>query len=156
MIESTANPLLSVRDLTKRYGALTAVSGVSFAVRSGEIVGLIGPNGSGKTTVFECLGGVLPADSGQFLHAGRPLTARERTELLFYLPDGIVPWPTQTVSWVFDFTLGFFGGRTPMRDDIVRQLDVESLLPQRMGELSKGQRKRVLLGVGLLAPQPLF
>ena len=49
--------LVHVTNLTKRYGALTALDGVSFSIRSHEVLGLIGPNGSGKTTLFECLGG---------------------------------------------------------------------------------------------------
>ncbi len=151
-----ADALLEIRNLSKRYGALTAVSEVTFTVPRGAIVGLIGPNGSGKTTLFECLGGVLPADSGQLLHDGRLLTAREHTELLFYLPDGIVPWPAQPVSRVLDFTLGFFGGRAEQRERVIQQLELQPFLGQAMRSLSKGQRKRVLLAVGLLAPQPLL
>ena len=58
-------PVFEARNLTKRYGRLTALSDVSFSVREGEVLGLIGPNGSGKTTLFECLGGVLPLDGGR-------------------------------------------------------------------------------------------
>jgi ABC-2 type transport system ATP-binding protein len=148
--------LLNVTNLTKRYGRLTAVDDVSFSVRPGEILGLIGPNGSGKTTVFECLGGVLPADSGTVLHDGRPLTPEQRSSLLFYLPDAIAPWPAQSVSWTLDFAVGLFGGRENLRDEVVRRLDLTSLLRRPMGKLSKGQRKRALLALGLLMPQPLL
>ena len=57
-------PLLYIRDVTKQYARVTALSGVSFSIHAGEVLGLIGPNGSGKTTLFECLGGVLPMDDG--------------------------------------------------------------------------------------------
>jgi ABC-2 type transport system ATP-binding protein len=129
---------------------------VTFAVREGEVLGLIGPNGSGKTTLFECMGGVLPLDEGSLVRDGRPLTDRERASTLFYLPDQIVPWPAQSVRWAIDFTLGFFGGRFHLREEVMQRLDVEPLLDATIGSLSKGQRKRALLAIGLLMPQPLL
>jgi ABC-type multidrug transport system ATPase subunit len=148
--------LFQAINLTKRYGRVTALSDVSFSVRPGEVLGLIGPNGSGKTTLFECLGGVLPLDAGSLVHDGRPMTDRARASTLFYLPDSIVPWPAQTVRWAIDFTLGFFRGRTYLRDEVVKRLDIAPLFASTIGSLSKGQRKRVLLAIGLLMPQPLL
>ena len=155
--------MLHVSNLTKRYGLLTALSEVSFSIRPGEVLGLIGPNGSGKTTLFECLGGVLPADGGAIAENGRPLTAAERKARVFYLPDAIAPWPAQTVGWALDFITGFFGDRRLTTNDqrptttaVVRQLDLEPLLDSPIGTLSKGQRKRALLGIGLLTPQPIL
>jgi ABC-2 type transport system ATP-binding protein len=148
--------LFQARNLTKRYGRLTALSDVSFSVGAGEVLGLIGPNGSGKTTLFECLGGVLPLDEGSLMRDGRPLTNRERASMLFYLPDAIVPWPAQPVRWVLDFAVGFFGGRTYLREEVVRRLDIAPLLDSTIGSLSKGQRKRALLAIGLLMPQPVL
>jgi ABC-2 type transport system ATP-binding protein len=148
--------LLRARNLTKRYGRLTALGDVSFAVRPGEVLGLIGPNGSGKTTLFECMGGVLPLDSGSLETDSGPLTRRQRAATLFYLPDAVVPWPSETVRWAIDFTLGLFGGRTHLRGEVVRRLGLEPLLDSLIGTLSKGQRKRALLAMGLLMPQPLL
>ena len=148
--------MFQARHLTKRYGRLTALSDVSFSVFQGEVLGLIGPNGSGKTTLFECLGGVLPLDGGSLMRDDRPLTDRERASTLFYLPDSIVPWPAQSVRWAIDFTLGFFGGRTHLRDEVVQRLDLQPLLDSTIGSLSKGQRKRALLAIGLLMPQPVL
>ncbi len=148
--------MFQARHLTKRYGRLTALSDVSFSVFPGEVLGLIGPNGSGKTTLFECLGGVLPLDAGSLMRDGRPLSDRERASTLFYLPDSIVPWPAQSVRWALDFTLGFFDGRAYLRDEIVRRLEIAPLLDTTIGTLSKGQRKRALLAIGLLMPQPVL
>jgi len=158
--------VLQVDNLTKRYGPLTALSAVSFSIRPGEILGLIGPNGSGKTTLFECLGGVLPADGGALLRRGRPVTPRERATTVFYLPDAIAPWPSQSVRWALRFVTGYWGSDTGsdqgsdtgqfLPNDVVRRLGLEPLLDSPIGTLSKGQRKRALLAIGLLTPHPIL
>jgi len=146
--------LFEVKDLSKRFGQIAALADVRFHVQAGEVLGLIGPNGAGKSTLFECLAGVLPCDSGTMLAGGRTIGTRERHSLLFYVPDGIAPWPEQSVRWALDFTIGFLGGRASLREEVIEQLDLGPLLPQPIGTLSKGQRKRALLGIGLLTPQP--
>jgi ABC-2 type transport system ATP-binding protein len=144
--------LFEVQGLSKRFGHIPALADVSFDVRAGEILGLIGPNGAGKSTLFECLAGVLPTDRGKVLAGGRPVA--RRSQLLFYVPDGIAPWPQQSVRWALEFTIGFLGGRADVLVELIGKLDLNALLDQRIGELSKGQRKRALLAVGLLTPQP--
>ena len=66
--------LLDVQRLTRRFGGLTAVSGLDLTVEAGQIVGLIGPNGAGKTTVFNVITGLLHPSEGEILFAGRPVT----------------------------------------------------------------------------------
>ena len=129
---------------------------MSFSLRKGEILGLIGPNGAGKTTLFECLAGVLPADTGRVYADDRSIAPRDRSSAMFYMPDGIAPWPAQSVSWALDFTLGFFGGDPKFREVVIREFDLGPLLKAGIGTLSKGQRKRTLLGMGLLTPQPVL
>ena len=73
MRETTA-PLLSLRQLTRRFGGLTAVDSVSADIRRGELVGLIGPNGAGKTTLFNLISGVTPPSSGEVVFEGRVIT----------------------------------------------------------------------------------
>jgi len=148
--------LLEVDGFCKRFGRIPALSGVGFHVETGELLGLIGPNGAGKTTLFECLAGVLPSDSGVIRSGGAVLDARARRNLLFYVPDGIAPWPHQAVGWVLDYVIGFLGGRAELRDELIAQLDLAALLGQTVGTLSKGQRKRVLLAIGLLTAQPVL
>jgi ABC-2 type transport system ATP-binding protein len=141
--------LVRVINLTRRFGNTCALEGVSFSIRRGEILGLIGPNGAGKTTLFECLGGVMPFEAGTI---ERPNAGAA----VFYLPDGIVPWPHETVDWVQRYTLGFFGGRRELRAAVNRQLGLDGILDQTLGTLSKGQRKRALLSVGLLTPHEIL
>jgi ABC-2 type transport system ATP-binding protein len=147
---------LNVTGLSKHYGSLVALDDVSFSIREGEILGLIGPNGAGKTTLFECMAGVLPSTAGRVLLDGRPITARERAAAMFYLPDAIAPWPSEPVAWALDFTIGFFDGRADLLDQVIQMLALGPLLRTPVGKLSKGQRKRVLLGIGLLTPQRLL
>jgi len=145
-----------VAGLTKHYGAFAALQDVSFTVRRGEILGLIGPNGAGKTTLFECMAGVLPPTAGSIRVDGRILSAAERRNLLFYMPDAVAPWPSQSVGWVLDFAIGFFGGRAEQLDPIIDALALHALLREPVATLSKGQRKRVMLAFGLLMSQPLL
>ena len=151
-----ASEVIQVRNLTKRYGRISALAGVSFSIQPGEILGLIGPNGAGKTTLFECLAGTLPFDEGLVSEGPVPLTKAARSRRLFYLPDGIAPWPAQPVGWALDFVIGFFGGPAARRQEVIDRLELEPLLQAPIGTLSKGQLKRVLLAIGLLTPQPLL
>ncbi len=70
-----AAALLEIEGVTKRFGGLVALSGVSFSIARGEIYGLIGPNGAGKTTLFNVLTGLYRHDEGEFRLEGRPLVA---------------------------------------------------------------------------------
>jgi ABC-2 type transport system ATP-binding protein len=82
--------------------------------------------------------------------------ARQRKTILFYVPDAIAPWPSQTLRWALDFTIGFFGGRGALRDEVVQSLGLGPLLAAPIGTLSKGELKRALLAIGLLSPQPFL
>jgi ABC-2 type transport system ATP-binding protein len=148
--------LASVSGMTKRYGRITAIHDVGFTIRSGEILGVIGPNGAGKTTLLECTAGVQAADPGEVAFGASRTCRHSRSAVLFYVPDGIAPWPNQSVRWAMDFMLGFFGGRRDLYAEVARDLNLDPLMRKAVGALSKGQRKRVLLAIALLAPQPVI
>ena len=76
--------MLAVSGLTKRFGGFTALNAVSFEVGEGEILGLIGPNGSGKTTAFNCISGALPRTAGSIRFRGE--------EIAGLTPDAICHW----------------------------------------------------------------
>ncbi len=147
---------MQIAGLTKTYGRAVALSDASFSIRPGEVLGVIGPNGAGKTTLFECLAGVLPTDRGTITLDDHPLRRADVAAHLFYVPDAIAPWPGETVRWALDYTIGFFGGRADRRDDVIGRLDLRRLLDARVGTLSKGQRKRVALAIGMLTPAPVL
>jgi branched-chain amino acid transport system ATP-binding protein len=75
-IQSTSDILLDVRSITKRFGGLTAVSGVDLQIPQGAIISLIGPNGAGKTTFFNCVTGFYNPEEGDILFAGRSIKGR--------------------------------------------------------------------------------
>jgi ABC-2 type transport system ATP-binding protein len=153
---NAAEAIVRVDGLSKTYGRLYALEGVGFSIRAGEILGLIGPNGAGKTTLFECVAGLEPADRGDIFFGSVPVGGRHRSSMLFYVPDGIAPWPDQPVRWVLEYSLGFFGGRHGTYEQIIADLALAPLMRVPISALSKGQRKRALLALGLLAPQPVL
>jgi ABC-type multidrug transport system ATPase subunit len=151
-----AAELLRVVDLSKRYGSFWGLRDASFTVRPGEILGLIGPNGSGKTTLFRCVAGVTPATSGTVVAGADAPKNSQRKDLLYFVPEGVQPWPEQSVAWVLRFIAGLHGASLQRCANIADWLALEPLLPARLGELSKGEHRRVMLAVGLLTPQPLL
>jgi ABC-2 type transport system ATP-binding protein len=153
---NVAEAVVRVDDLSKTYGRLHALENVCFSIRAGEILGLIGPNGAGKTTLFECVAGLEAADNGEVWFGTVPTDGRRRSSKLFYVPDGIAPWPDQPVRWVLEYGLGFFGGRRDMCEQVIDDLALQPLMHVPIRALSKGQRKRTLLALGLLAPQPIL
>ncbi len=68
-----SEPILSIRNLTKRFGGLTAVKGVSWDVNPGEVVALLGDNGAGKSTLIKCISGVHHAEGGEIIFDGKPV-----------------------------------------------------------------------------------
>jgi len=81
MAESTQSDLLHIKELTKRFGGLTAVSDFHLDLHKGELLGLIGPNGAGKTTVFNLITGILRPDLGQVLFKGENIAGMPPHEI---------------------------------------------------------------------------
>jgi ABC-type multidrug transport system ATPase subunit len=147
---------LIVEGFSKRFGEVDALSGASFVAKPGELLGVIGPNGAGKSTLFECVAGMLHAESGSVSFGDDPLARARRKDVLFFLPDGVRPWPDERVAWVLEFIDGLFGSPSGARDDAIASLGLAPLLEKRVGALSKGQRKRVTVALGLITPQPFL
>jgi ABC-type multidrug transport system ATPase subunit len=148
--------LLTVDGIGKRFKDRRVLEGVSFSARAGEVLGLIGPNGAGKTTLFECLAGLMPANAGTVKYLGRVVAPPRRKEVLFYLPDAINPWAQQSVKWALNFFEKLYPRSGVAVSELVEPLRLEAVTRSRIGSLSKGERKRVLLALGLLTPHPLL
>jgi ABC-2 type transport system ATP-binding protein len=148
-------PAITVRDLTKHYGAIEAVRGVDFEVREREIFGLIGPDGAGKTSTFQILAGVMEATSGDASIFGRP--AREMRSQTGYLTQTFSLYPDLTVAENIRYSGDL--RRIPV-DEIVergnqylRMFDMDRFADRLAGKLSGGMRQKLSL-VCALVPQP--
>jgi ABC-type multidrug transport system ATPase subunit len=148
--------VIRVDGLSKRFGSFWALRDASFSILPGEILGLIGPNGSGKTTLFRCLAGVIPASAGSVSVDDQPVAGAVRKAILYFVPDGIRPWPDQSVDWLLRFVAGLHGATDTVRVDVMQSLGLAHLLGAQLGELSKGEHRRAMLAAGLLTPQPLL
>ena len=149
-------PRLTVDRLRKRFGQIDALRAATFRVEPGEVLGLLGPNGAGKSTLLACLAGLMLADGGRVCDAeGQPIDVTDRRDTLMYLPDAVTPWPEQTADWVLDFWRVMVAARADGSAAIAQVLGLDELRPRRLGTLSKGERKRVLLGLTLSSPQPV-
>src|SRR5262245_58407300 len=153
--ESRLAPL-QVRSLGKRYGDQRVLLGISFNASQNEVIGLIGPNRAGKTTLLEALAGILPADTGEVIWRGTPLAIRHRREVMFYLPDGLRTCDDQYVVRVVAFVSAVYGRPEWQRSQIIQSLELTPVLRKRVSALSKGFARRLMLALALLTHQPLL
>jgi ABC-type multidrug transport system ATPase subunit len=151
-----AAALMQISGLGKRYGEQRALAEVSFDVRSREVLGLIGPNGAGKTTLLETLAGLLPADGGEILWYGAPLSLADRRDAVFYLPDGLRPWDDQFVIRSVEFFAAVYGCDESRVAETVHAVGLSPVLSKRISALSKGYGRRLMLALALLTPQPVL
>jgi ABC-2 type transport system ATP-binding protein len=154
--------MIEIRRLTKHFGELRAVEGVSFDVSQGEVLGFLGPNGAGKSTTMKMATGFLAASSGSVKVCGfdlskRPVEAKRR---IGYLPEGAPAYPDMTVASFLRFIAdvrGFQGGERERRiEAVVRKVHLETVLRQPIETLSKGFKRRVGLAQAILHDPPVL
>ncbi len=148
--------MIEVKNLTKRYGRVTAINGISFGVSKGEIVGLLGPNGAGKTTTLRVLACYLPATGGDVKIGGADvftdsLTVRNKVG---YLPENVPLYPEMRIIEYLRFRgalKGMKGKHLQSRiQTVLEQCELEEQRRTVIGNLSKGFRQRVGLADCLL------
>lgn len=151
-----AEPMIEVSDLTKRYAGHTAVSKISFTVGRGEIVGLLGSNGAGKSTTMRILSCFLPATSGNVRVAGFDVftQADEVRRRIGYMPENNPLYPDMRVREYLKFRArikGLSWRKSRERVDIVtEQCSLTDVSKKMIGTLSKGYRQRVGLADALV------
>jgi ABC-2 type transport system ATP-binding protein len=148
--------MLEIRDVTKRYGALTAVSHVSFSIAPGEVLGYLGPNGSGKSTTVKMLAGLIAPTGGAVLYKGRDI----REDLVGYKSIvGYVPEEahiyTHLTAPEYLRMCGRLRGIPPARleekiDTFLRLFGLDTDYHALLSAFSKGMRQKVLLAAALL------
>ena len=148
--------MIEVRQLTKHFGATRAVEDVSFRIARGESIGLLGPNGSGKTTIMRMLTGFFPPTSGSALVAGFDATAQSLAlrRTIGYLPESVVLYPDMRVRGFLQFCASVRGlpaGRARERiAAVLADCGLVEVAGRLIGTLSKGYRQRVGLAQALL------
>ena len=150
----SAAPVIEVHDLTKTYGAVTAVAGLSFDVRRGEVLGLVGPNGAGKTTTLRSLCGIINPTGGAIRVAGHDLRldGPSAKAHLAFIPDEPQLFDYLTVEEHLRFTGRLYGvadapARIPALLEEMELTEKRSVLPL---ELSRGMRQKLAIACGLL------
>jgi branched-chain amino acid transport system ATP-binding protein len=164
--------LLEVKGLKKAYGAIQAVGGVNFEVRPGEIFGVIGPNGSGKTTMFNAVLGQITPDAGQILLKGRDITGLSPLQLSqrgvgrtfqtlqvfgkMTVRDNLIVAAQEHRGNLFSrmFAPGD-SGLGAQADALIDQFRIAHVAHKKAGELSYGQQKLVDIAMAFMSEPDL-
>jgi ABC-2 type transport system ATP-binding protein len=154
--------MIQTEQLTRCYGALTAVDALSLRAEPGQVLGLLGPNGAGKSTAMRMIAGFLAPTSGTAKVCGHdirkePLKAKRA---LGYLPEGAPSYDEMTVREFLAFIARIRRMAPDVAhrrfDEVVARLQLEEVLEQSIGTLSKGLRRRVGLAQAILHDPPVL
>jgi sodium transport system ATP-binding protein len=148
--------MIAIESLSKRYGAVCAVNGVSFRADDGQVTGLLGPNGAGKTTTLRMLSTLVRPDAGRALVDGIDVTTHPYQALarLGVLPDGRGLYPRLTAREHLEY-FGALHGLSPevLRariDHLVALLDMAAVIDRRVVGFSQGERTKVAIARALV------
>jgi ABC-2 type transport system ATP-binding protein len=144
--------MIEIDNLTKRFGPVTAVAGLSLGVGRGEVLGVLGPNGAGKSTTMKMVTGYLAPDSGRVRIAGHDivsdtLAAQRR---IGYLPEGAPAYGEMTPRQFLGFIAQVRGMGAQARARAADLTELKSVLDRPIDTLSKGFRRRVGLAQAIL------
>jgi drug efflux transport system ATP-binding protein len=155
--------IISVRDVTRHFGALTAVDHLNLEIARGEIFGLVGPDGAGKTTTVRLLCGLADPDEGQILVAGQDVSRHVDAvkDRIGYMAQRFGLYNDLTVEENMDFYADLFGvmgaEREELKIQLLRMTRMEPFRQRAAGQLSGGMKQKLALMCTLLHhPQILF
>lgn len=139
--------MIELKSITKKYGKRQALDDVTLTIPKGKIIGLVGENGSGKTTFLKLTAGLLTPDSGYAEYEGTKITRRIAAKIA-YMPDADLFYPYFTVEQLFDFYESQFEDFDLVKaKELAQFLNVS--LNSKIKNLSKGNRGRVKIAVTL-------
>jgi ABC-2 type transport system ATP-binding protein len=148
--------MISVEGVSKRYGPVVAVDGISFEIGRGEVVGFLGPNGAGKTTTMRMLTGTLQPDAGEVRYDGRPIgeDLKAAKARVGYLPETNALYQEMLVAEYLEYAATLRGlegaARRSALSDAVEETGIENVYGRPISQLSKGYRQRVGLAAAIL------
>ena len=146
--------ILECKGLSKRFGAVTALDGISFTIEPGRIVGLLGPNGSGKTALIKLANGLLVPTAGELWINGRA-PGKESHAMVSYLPERTSLPLWMTVKQLQDFYEDFYADFQRERsEEMLDRLEISA--KQRMKHMSKGTREKVQLILAMSRQAKLY
>lgn len=148
-------PAIRIADVRKSFGALHALSGVSFDIQQGEFFGLLGPNGAGKSTLINIIAGLIQPSSGSISVMGHDVISHWRAarQSLGVVPQELVFDPFFNVRDMLRLQAGYFGcGKEswPWIDEMLEALELSSKRSTSMRALSGGMKRRVLIAQALV------
>lgn len=154
------NPVI-VQDISKSYGAVKALDGVSFELQEGELFGLIGPDGAGKTTLFRLLTTLLKPDSGSARVEGLDIVTdyKEIRKIVGYMPGKFSLYQDLSVEENLEFFASLFGVTIEENYDLIAPIysQIEAFRTRKAGKLSGGMKQKLALSCALIhKPRVLF
>ncbi len=152
---------ITLKHISKSYGNLKAVDDISFDVKEGELFGLIGPDGAGKTTIFRILTTLLIADKGEATVAGYDVVNdyKEIRNHVGYMPGRFSLYQDLTVEENLEFFATIFGTTIEENYDLIKDIyiQIEPFKTRRAGKLSGGMKQKLALSCALIhKPKVLF
>src|SRR2546428_144573 len=152
--------MIEVRDVTRQFGALAALSHASFTVEPGEIVALLGPNGAGKTTASRIIGGILAPSDGDVLVDG--ISVRADANAVRARCGFVTDQPSLYERMPLRRYLGFFARLYEVSDpddralELAKVLGLDDVLDTRLGAFSRGMRQKVAIARALVHDPPVL
>jgi ABC-2 type transport system ATP-binding protein len=157
-----APPAIQTRNLTKRYGALTALDNLNLQLETGDVFGFIGPNGAGKSTTMRILAGLLDATSGQAMVLGKDVARNGNfvRRNVGYMPDAFGVYDDLKVTEYLEFFASAYGipraSRRKIVDDVLELTDLVYKRDALVDSLSRGMQQRLGLARVLVHDPPVL